>query len=667
MIKGLRLVTCLSLVLLASAMSANGNERSLLSEHKDIIVSTPIRFPKIGKTSQEKIGEGIAPDVLSEATPRPPEKQVISYAQGENLAVVGMYLFNNFAAEDGLFIVGGVKNTGTSTQNEVMVQFFLGDPDSQGTQIGGDIVIPSIPTGSTVYDSVSWSGFTGSSHIYCLVDPCDSVAEENEVDNLDSLTVGMVDAVPWVWQAINGFCNYAGLAMMYNFYGADHDVYEVVELACCPYSMLYVDDWLTLYAGWIVCQSTDDYEFAGLIRNLTEDIQVEESWTAYLAALKATIDAGVPFETSVDPYYLPQPDYDIARIYNLHSGHAIVVTGYTDEAIIFNDPGVGLDIGDEPGLPHPENRGKNVVIHVDSFRNAVEQSLGTSYILISYTPSGPMPTEQGILQAAVEKSILRLTGDQNAFDPGWGQLFDVFGGTSFASLMEDMNLETFQAIFNEVMVSVGGNLAEALGIMAQRCDLWGCQICWEGSARYYGSLSYPEATALRDLSAQLSSLGEDLWTTYYDMLEAIYSAAGNLSVAEPYFSQMQSDLDQIIVLEDSVLVNLMSLYGYITGAEETEITQGQIPNFQLACYPNPFNQRAAIRYALPKSGDMHVAIYNLLGQRVRMLWDARQTAGRHEVIWDGKDEGGWEVASGLYFCRIEAGGLSRTVKMVLVK
>jgi hypothetical protein len=109
---------------------------------------------------------------------------------------------------------------------------------------------------------------------------------------------------------------------------------------------------------------------------------------------------------------------------------------------------------------------------------------------------------------------------------------------------------------------------------------------------------------------------------------------------------MQSHLDEVIMLEDSVLVNIMSLYGHITGAEETEITSGQIPDFQLACYPNPFNRRAVIRYELLRSSDVHVVIYNLLGQRVRSLFDGPQAAGRYEIIWDGRDKEGWEVVSG---------------------
>ena len=84
-------------------------------------------------------------------------------------------------------------------------------------------------------------------------------------------------------------------------------------------------------------------------------------------------------------------------------------------------------------------------------------------------------------------------------------------------------------------------------------------------------------------------------------------------------------------------------------------------------YPNPFNERTLIKYALPNSGDAHIAVYNLLGQRVKTLVDASQETGRYEITWDGRDQGGREVASGVYFCRMRAKGLERTIKMALVK
>jgi|GEM_PF-3228243 len=71
-------------------------------------------------------------------------------------------------------------------------------------------------------------------------------------------------------------------------------------------------------------------------------------------------------------------------------------------------------------------------------------------------------------------------------------------------------------------------------------------------------------------------------------------------------------------------------------------------------YPNPFNPSAKIDYALPVRGNVILKIYNLLGVEVRTLVDATQTAGQHTVTWDGKDDFGRDVVSGIYLYRLEA-------------
>lgn len=84
-------------------------------------------------------------------------------------------------------------------------------------------------------------------------------------------------------------------------------------------------------------------------------------------------------------------------------------------------------------------------------------------------------------------------------------------------------------------------------------------------------------------------------------------------------------------------------------------------------YPNPFNPQTQIRYDLPVSGNVRLTIYNILGQKVKVLVDEIQDAGYKSVIWDGKDIDGRDVASGIYFYKIEAQNFEKTKKMVLLK
>jgi len=84
-------------------------------------------------------------------------------------------------------------------------------------------------------------------------------------------------------------------------------------------------------------------------------------------------------------------------------------------------------------------------------------------------------------------------------------------------------------------------------------------------------------------------------------------------------------------------------------------------------YPNPFNPETEISYALPNGCRVELLVYNLLGQRVRTLVDEYQAAGHKSVHWDGTDEDGNQVASGVYFYRIEAGQFTDARKMILMK
>jgi hypothetical protein len=79
-------------------------------------------------------------------------------------------------------------------------------------------------------------------------------------------------------------------------------------------------------------------------------------------------------------------------------------------------------------------------------------------------------------------------------------------------------------------------------------------------------------------------------------------------------------------------------------------------------YPNPFNPSTTITYALPRSGHITLAVYDLLGKRVRTLVDESQDIGVHKIVFDGHG-----LASGVYFCNLRAGTFSATRRLLLLK
>lgn len=84
-------------------------------------------------------------------------------------------------------------------------------------------------------------------------------------------------------------------------------------------------------------------------------------------------------------------------------------------------------------------------------------------------------------------------------------------------------------------------------------------------------------------------------------------------------------------------------------------------------YPNPFNPATNLPYSLPAPGQVKLELFNVLGQKVRTLVDDMMPAGKYTVTWDSRDDNGYEVASGIYFYRIEYGDLVKQRKMVLLK
>jgi hypothetical protein len=83
--------------------------------------------------------------------------------------------------------------------------------------------------------------------------------------------------------------------------------------------------------------------------------------------------------------------------------------------------------------------------------------------------------------------------------------------------------------------------------------------------------------------------------------------------------------------------------------------------------PNPFNPRTTVAFDLARAGSARVAIYDTAGRLVRTLVDEARAAGRHEVVWNGQDDAGQPVASGVYVVLLAAGGVDDQRKVVLVK
>ena len=103
----------------------------------------------------------------------------------------------------------------------------------------------------------------------------------------------------------------------------------------------------------------------------------------------------------------------------------------------------------------------------------------------------------------------------------------------------------------------------------------------------------------------------------------------------------------------------------VTAIDDDEVLPRQ---FELSQnFPNPFNPSTTISYTVPRASHVSLIVYNLLGQRIATLVDNLVAPGRYEIEWNGRDENGVSVSSGIYFYNLGAGEYSETLKMVLMK
>ena len=99
---------------------------------------------------------------------------------------------------------------------------------------------------------------------------------------------------------------------------------------------------------------------------------------------------------------------------------------------------------------------------------------------------------------------------------------------------------------------------------------------------------------------------------------------------------------------------------------EVQVVQG-MKYALLQNYPNPFNPETAIKYSIPQDGKVSIIIYNITGKEVATLVNKDMVAGTYEVKWNGKDDYGNSVTSGVYFVKLTSGKFTDTKKIMFIK
>ena len=146
----------------------------------------------------------------------------------------------------------------------------------------------------------------------------------------------------------------------------------------------------------------------------------------------------------------------------------------------------------------------------------------------------------------------------------------------------------------------------------------------------------PMLIEIANCSCRIASFGEDEAGEVY-----IVDFSGPIYVFEP----LRGEIPTSIEMEDQPLPT------------EAELRQN---------FPNPFNPSTTISFTVPDSRQVELEVFDLLGRRIQLLVDGSLAAGSHSVIWDGSDQVGRRVASGMYLYRLRVKGVEYTHKMMRV-
>jgi len=140
--------------------------------------------------------------------------------------------------------------------------------------------------------------------------------------------------------------------------------------------------------------------------------------------------------------------------------------------------------------------------------------------------------------------------------------------------------------------------------------------------------------------------------------------------AKQYFEEYINSYPKDIMVQTAQDMLEIMDHRYIPKDENPEQIQAKISPTTFALsqnYPNPFNPETKIRFQLPEDVHVTLSIYNMLGQKVCMLVDKQMSTGFHTIKWDGRNNFGTAVASGVYLYAIQAGKYYEKKKMVLMR
>ena len=414
--------------------------------------------------------------------------------------------------------------------------------------------------------------------------------------------------------------------MVFTFYTYTYDVRN-------PEAIVELEEWH--YSGYY-----DDYAFAGICASDAKRILL----------------------------YVNTPDFNGCRMSDLRTGSEIITwLPYSGNAVIAGnrvyqkaqdwDPRVGLACLDiaaigavtEIGFRYGAVSGPLLALD----ENILVIQEGGLKIVDFSNPA--QPVDRGTLPGVTGQYVARR-GDRLYLSHDYGHL----------AAVDIADLDALSLIWDS------GNLGGSIGALEFSGDLAAVAINGAGDSlvRIYdmsddvaGPVAVSPAFATGSYLHGLLWDGDILYTgdlQVYDLAEP--GAPALLGRGDGAWSDLYRQGDGIVTSAGVYPVQCA-----VTGVEEGETIPGPVALLDLRVAPNPFNPQTTVSFVAPTNGEVQLSLHDLAGRRVRVLLHTNVAAGRQVVPWNGRDDQGRPLASGVYFARLEMGSLRETVKLVLVK
>lgn len=295
-------------------------------------------------------------------------------------------------------------------------------------------------------------------------------------------------------------------------------------------------------------------------------------------------------------------------------------------------------------------------------RLSIPIALHTGWNLVAYTPRTAMPVVTAV--ASMAGNLIQLKGTEGIYEPGnpYSTLSSLSPGKAYwMKLSGGANL-IYPASGKSSDVALASETILASPVI--KANSQSVLICLDGQPSSGDILMAYVGQELRGIAELISVDGRS-----GALLQIFSDTAGE----QVEFSLLSSAKGSTMSLYPGLLTQPGSIVGdyaqgvyYSLSADQTDVPE--LTTSLGRAYPNPFSKGTNISLNVGKdAGEIKLEIYNLKGQKVKTLVNGPLNTGSLELWWDGLDDGGRNMASGVYFCRLQSGEKDQKVKLMLVK